>query len=158
MSWLKGLAGKAEDFLNQIDQNAAVALQKERKELNSNEALLTEVTWDGQQYNKGYAYGSEMSGGDVESCVINSLQLLILFLTRNVTNTSPRFTPPPTNGSNDSSVRTSPSLAGRSPVRAQKANSDDELIRFLNSSEPPVNRISEEVSFSALLLYFSPLS
>lgn len=67
MSWLKGLAGKAEDFLNQIDQNAAVALQKERKELNSNEALLTEVTWDGQPFNKGYAYGSEMSGGDVES-------------------------------------------------------------------------------------------
>jgi hypothetical protein len=89
--------------------------------------------------------------------VTNSLQLLILFLTRIVTNTSPRFTPPP-NGSNDSSVRTSPSLAGRSPVRAQKANSDDELIRFLNSSELPVNRISEEVSFSALLLYFSPLS
>lgn len=115
MSWLKGLAGKAEDFLNQIDQNAAVALQKERKELNSNEALLTEVTWDGQQSNKGI-----------------------------VTNISPRFSPPPTNGSNDGSVRTSPSLAGRSPVRAQKANSDDELIRFLNSSEPPVNRISEE--------------
>jgi hypothetical protein len=53
MSWLKGLAGKAEDFLNQIDQNAAVALQKERKELNSSEALLTEVTWDGQHSNKG---------------------------------------------------------------------------------------------------------
>jgi len=158
MSWLKGLAGKAEDFLNQIDQNAAVALQKERKELNSNEALLTEVTWDGQQSNKGYAYGSEMSGGDVDSCVTNFLQVLILFLTRNVTNISPRFTPPPTTGSNDGSVRTSPSLAGRSPVRAQKANSDDELIRFLNSSEPPVNRISEEVSFSVLLLYFSPLS
>jgi len=158
MSWLKGLAGKAEDFLNQIDQNAAVALQKERKELNSNEALLTEVTWDGQQSNKGYAYGSEMSGGDVESCVTNTLQLLILFLTRNVTNISPRFTPPPTNSSNDGSVRTSPSLAGRSPVRAQKANSDDELIRFLNSSEPPVSRISEEVSFNILLLYFSPLS
>jgi len=157
MSWLKGLAGKAEDFLNQIDQNAAVALQKERKELNSNDALLTEVTWDGQQSNKGYAYGSEMSGGDVDSCVTNFLQVLILFLTRNVTNISSRFTPP-TNGSNDGSVRTSPSLAGRSPVRAQKANSDDELIRFLNSSEPPVNRISEEVSFSVLLLYFSPLS
>lgn len=158
MSWLKGLAGKAEDFLNQIDQNAAVALQKERRELNSTEALLTEVTWDGQQSNNGYAYGSDMSGGEVVSCVTNSLQLLILFLTRNVTNISPRFTPPPTNGSNNGSVRTSPCLAGRSPVRAQKANSDDELIRFLNSSEPPVNRIAEEVSFIVLLLYFSPLS
>jgi hypothetical protein len=39
--WLKGLAGKAEDFVNQIGQNASVALQKERKELNSMEALLT---------------------------------------------------------------------------------------------------------------------
>ena len=52
MAWLKGLAGKAEDFLNQIDQNAAVALQKEKKEFNSNEPLLTEVTWDGQQPNR----------------------------------------------------------------------------------------------------------
>ncbi|GFG29421.1 hypothetical protein Cfor_02622 [Coptotermes formosanus] len=122
MSWLKGLAGKAEDFLNQIDQNAAVALQKERKELNSSEALLTEVTWDGQHSNKG-----------------------------NVTNRSPRFTPPlvwsPASGSNDSSVRASPSLGGRSPVRAPKANGDDELISFLNSSELPVDRVSEEVSF-----------
>lgn len=119
MSWLKGLAGKAEDFLNQIDQNAAVALQKERKELNSSEALLTEVTWDGQQSN-----------------------------TENVTNRSTRFTPPPvwspTNGSNDGSVRASPSLADRSPVRALKTNSDEELIKFLNSSEPPVDRTSEE--------------
>jgi hypothetical protein len=49
MAWLKDLAGKAEDFLNQIDQNAAVALQKERKELNASDTLLTEVTWDGQQ-------------------------------------------------------------------------------------------------------------
>lgn len=49
MAWLKDLAGKAEDFLNQIDQNAAVALHKESKELNTSETLLTEVTWDGQQ-------------------------------------------------------------------------------------------------------------
>jgi hypothetical protein len=51
MSWLKGLAGKAEDFLNQIDQNAAVALQKEKKEFSSRGPLLTEVTWEGQQSN-----------------------------------------------------------------------------------------------------------
>jgi hypothetical protein len=48
MAWFKDLAVKAEDFLNQIDQNAAVALHKERKELNTSETL-TEVTWDGQQ-------------------------------------------------------------------------------------------------------------
>nr|CAD7447550.1 unnamed protein product [Timema bartmani] len=42
MSWFKDLAGKAEILLNQIDQNAAVALQKE----NTSEHILTEVTWD----------------------------------------------------------------------------------------------------------------
>ncbi|XP_021929852.1 golgin subfamily A member 5 isoform X2 [Zootermopsis nevadensis] len=113
MSWLKGLAGKAEDFLNQIDQNAAVALQKERKELNSVEPLLTEVTWEGQQ-----------------------------------SNGSARFTPPPlrsvSSGSSVGSVRSSPSHGGRSPVLATKANSDDELIKFLNSSEPPIISVSEE--------------
>jgi hypothetical protein len=102
-----------------------------------------------------------MSGGDVDYCVTNSLQLLLLFLARNVTNRSTRFTPPPvwspTNGSNDGSVRASPSLADRSPVRALKTNSDEELIKFLNSSEPPVDRTSEEVSFIIFLLYFWPL-
>jgi hypothetical protein len=96
--------------------------------------------------------------GYVGYCAIIFSQLLLLFLTRNVTNRSPRFTPPPvwspTNGSNDGSLRASPSLADRSPVRAQKANNDDELITFLNSSEPPVDRISEEVSF--VILCFSP--
>ncbi|XP_049781678.1 golgin-84-like isoform X1 [Schistocerca cancellata] len=32
MAWFKDLAGKAEDLLNQIDQNAAVAFQNEKKE------------------------------------------------------------------------------------------------------------------------------
>lgn len=91
----------------------------------------------------------------------SSLPLLRLLLARNVTNRSPRFTPPlvwsPASGSNDSSVRASPSLGGRSPVRAPKANGDDELISFLNSSELPVDRVSEEVSFVVVLLYFLPL-
>ncbi|XP_066997516.2 golgin-84 isoform X2 [Anabrus simplex] len=45
MSWLKGLAGKAEDLLNQIDQNAAVAFQNE-KDSKKKEDTLTEVMWD----------------------------------------------------------------------------------------------------------------
>ncbi|PNF30873.1 Golgin subfamily A member 5 [Cryptotermes secundus] len=117
MAWLKDLAGKAEDFLNQIDQNAAVALHKERKE-NTSETLLTEVTWDGQQSKE------------------------------KVTSRPVRLTPPPTatttNGNNLRSIRSSPSLVGRSPVRQPKTSSDDELIKFLNSSKQPVSSILEE--------------
>lgn len=94
MSWLKGLAGKAEDFLNQIDQNAAVALQNDKKEEDLGETLLTDVTWDHGLHPKGDA---------------------------------PRLTPPP------ASTRSSPSQASRT----LKSNSDDELIKFLNSSEVP---------------------
>ncbi|XP_046389097.1 golgin-84 [Ischnura elegans] len=45
MSWLTGLAGKAEDLLNKIDQNAAIALQKgARSQTPVNDALLLEVS------------------------------------------------------------------------------------------------------------------
>lgn len=116
MAWLKDLAGKAEDFLNQIDQNAAVALQKERKELNASDTLLTEVTWDGQQSKE------------------------------EVTSRSARFTPPPTWSATNNLgfLRSSPSLVSRSPVRQPKTNSDDELIKFLNSSEQPVSILEEQ--------------
>jgi hypothetical protein len=60
-----------------------------------------------------------------------------------------------TNSSSVGFVRSSPSHAGRSPVLATKANSDDELIKFLNSSESPISSISEEVSSVNLLLYFT---
>lgn len=113
MAWLKGLAGKAEDFLNQIDQNAAVALQKDKKDFNTNEPLLTEVTWDGQLPN------------------------------RDIPSRPPRFTSPlsrpAVNGTGIGPVRSSPNLALHSPVKTPKPNSDDELIKFLNSTEVPAS-------------------
>ncbi|PSN34205.1 hypothetical protein C0J52_13135 [Blattella germanica] len=127
MAWLKGLAGKAEDFLNQIDQNAAVALQKDKKEFNANEPILTEVTWDGQ-FSKS---------GDAPS----------------------RFTPPlsmpKVNSNGLGSVRSSPNLAFRSPVRAPKPNNDDdELIKYLNSPEiastPSAEKAVKEVNGNAV--------
>ncbi|XP_069681007.1 golgin subfamily A member 5-like isoform X1 [Periplaneta americana] len=117
MSWLKGLAGKAEDFLNQIDQNAAVALQKEKREADAGETLLTDVTWEG--------LGPK---GDTS-----------------------RLTPPP------SSTRSSPSQTMRSP----KSNSDDELIKFLNSPEAPTpdeqQKVFEVCSPVAESRKFSPV-
>ncbi|XP_046609401.1 golgin-84 [Neodiprion virginianus] len=44
MAWLSGLAGKAENLLNKIDQNTAAVLSKEKQESESH-SLLTEVTW-----------------------------------------------------------------------------------------------------------------
>lgn len=43
MAWLTGLAGKAENLLNKIDQNTAAVLSKDRQA--DNYSSLTEVTW-----------------------------------------------------------------------------------------------------------------
>ncbi|KAG8239730.1 hypothetical protein J437_LFUL019233 [Ladona fulva] len=48
MSWLSGLAGKAEDLLNKIDQNAAIALQKEPvPQFRPRDSVVVEVSDDG---------------------------------------------------------------------------------------------------------------
>lgn len=89
---------------------------------------------------------------------VQFLTFLLLFHIRVVPYRSARFTPPPlrsvSSGSSVGSVRSSPSHGGRSPVLATKANSDDELIKFLNSSEPPIISVSEEVSCVVLYCYF----
>jgi hypothetical protein len=89
---------------------------------------------------------------------IKATLIISTFVAREVTSRSAGFTPPPTasvtNGHNLGSVRSSPSLVGRSPVRQPKTNSDDELFKFLNSSEQPVNSMLEEVSYIDFLTYF----
>ena len=42
MAWLSGLAGKAENLLNKIDQNTAAVLNKEK---NGIDGQLMEVKW-----------------------------------------------------------------------------------------------------------------
>lgn len=44
MSWISGIADKAEQFLVQIDENAAGKLQKKKSSKSKQEAILTEVT------------------------------------------------------------------------------------------------------------------
>lgn len=44
MAWLTGLAGKAENLLNKIDQNTAAVLSKDKNDLDLHNQL-TDVTW-----------------------------------------------------------------------------------------------------------------
>ncbi|KAK7865036.1 hypothetical protein R5R35_000051 [Gryllus longicercus] len=119
MAWLKGLAGKAEDFLNQIDQNAAVALQGDKKISSSKETLLTEVTWESQTPNRD-------------------------ILSKSTNNWSP-VTP-----ATIPTVRSTPNLNNLSPARSTpKKQNDEELISFLNSSEPiPKVEVTTQMSQS----------
>ncbi|XP_063225587.1 golgin subfamily A member 5 [Bacillus rossius redtenbacheri] len=111
MAWFKDLAGKAEDFLNQIDQNAAVALQKEK---GLNPDLLG---------------GVETSNGSEEIIQREGQPVPVpKKLFSSATKTSG-------NKSAFSSVRSSPNLASLAPTRTSTPHSDDELMKFLNSSE-----------------------
>lgn len=46
MSWISGIADKAEQFLVQIDENAAGKLQKKKSSKSTQEVILSEVKSD----------------------------------------------------------------------------------------------------------------
>ncbi|XP_039289386.1 golgin-84-like [Nilaparvata lugens] len=54
MAWLTGITGKAEEFLNKLDQNAAVVLQKEKSVKKFSNEQLVEVTTSSENLQKRY--------------------------------------------------------------------------------------------------------
>ncbi|RZF40437.1 hypothetical protein LSTR_LSTR013899 [Laodelphax striatellus] len=54
MAWLTGITGKAEEFLNKLDQNAAVVLQKEKSAKKLSSEQLVEVTTSAEHLQKRY--------------------------------------------------------------------------------------------------------
>lgn len=112
MSWLTDLAGKAENLLNKIDQNAAVVL----KDKNSLNEQLQDVIWKTTTSHNPQNF--EPSTGSVP--------------TRQISSPSPPQRSAPS-GSASPLRKPSPS---RSDTNHIKRNDDEDLLRFLNSSEP----------------------
>uniref|UniRef100_A0A8C1SNA9 Golgin subfamily A member 5 n=1 Tax=Cyprinus carpio TaxID=7962 RepID=A0A8C1SNA9_CYPCA len=127
MSWFVDLAGKAENFLNKVDQGAASALTK-----NTQKSSLSYETYSStQQHRDSISSSSHGSSAFISTAAgnINKSNATVLAGTANVSSTMPL----------GSSSKVSSNF-----VRPKKPEvNDDLLFDFLNSSDPPQSERKE---------------
>ena len=137
MSWIAGLAGKAEDFLNKVDQTAATALHKDDKMHQRSVAMAGSTNYSPYlvQDSKPASVRPNTLSPNVTS--VNS--------GANLSNSTsvPSNLHKMDNSHNSRSTKRSPaattpsgsSSARHSPVRTSKKDKDEELFEFLNSKD-----------------------
>lgn len=142
MSWFADLAGKAEDFLNKVDQGAATALSKsqERSFSSSFEGEILKPEYDPASYTSGptvthNAYASSLNApGYIAAAAGNIKKSNTAQLT--VTANVPSI---PSSSISSASNSTKPSTSFVRPRKSEQDVDDDMLFDFLNSSEPPIS-------------------
>ncbi|XP_066535304.1 golgin subfamily A member 5 [Hoplias malabaricus] len=166
MSWLADLAGRAEDFLNKVDQGAATALTKNSTRKSSLSSYSsTELVDSSQQssaaYNASYEAQHVYSGpshsqetpGFISAAAGNIKKATALAGTANVSSTTPVGSAPTNNSSG--AIRASSNF-----IRTKKPEVDDDLLfDFLNSSDPPQNErreVRSDVASRGIVLADSP--
>ncbi|XP_028836715.1 golgin subfamily A member 5 isoform X2 [Denticeps clupeoides] len=126
MSWLADLAGKAEDFLNKVDQGAAQALTKQQAQKSSFSSYDT--TNEVSQFN---LHNYRTAAPDTQSSPRERPDF-ISAAAGNIKKSSATHLSSENSGSSASSLKPSSSF-----VRPKKAElNDDLLFDFLNSSDP----------------------
>ncbi|KAL2099175.1 hypothetical protein ACEWY4_005655 [Coilia grayii] len=141
MSWFTDLAGKAEDFLNRVDQGAATALIKHQSRKDSfpssyndaetsqyNHADFSSVTPDTQHQ---YQTSVHDRGHDFISTAADNIKKSKATLLAGTANVS---TVTPLGSSSAGSTKASSTFVR--PKKDEDVN-DDLLFKFLNSSDPP---------------------
>ncbi|XP_041828565.1 golgin subfamily A member 5 isoform X2 [Melanotaenia boesemani] len=119
MSWFSDFAGKAEDFLNKVDQGAATALTFQTNPVAAHHDTFTSS-------HDAPSYISAAAGN------IKRSNATLLAGTANVPST------PSTSGSSiHNSTKTSSSFVR--PKKSEQDVNEDVLFDFLNSSDPPVS-------------------
>ncbi|XP_061700895.1 golgin subfamily A member 5 [Syngnathoides biaculeatus] len=135
MSWFAEIAGKAENFLNQVDQGAATALSKSQAK-----ASFLGSYYDGDGATVPPEYEAETGAPS------HHIPSFISSAAGNIKKSAPP--PVPTSAHKQASGRTSkapPSASSTSSsgfVKSKKSAhdvDDDMLFDFLNSSDPPVS-------------------
>lgn len=145
MSWFADLAGKAEDFLNKVDQGAATALSTNQARTSSfsssyeaEPAVKTNYSSAGYKADPAVTHHAYASSHDAPSFIsaaagnIKRSSATLLAGTANVAST------PSASGSG----ATNPAKTSSGFVRPRKSEQDvddDMLFDFLNSSDPPVS-------------------
>ncbi|XP_058471303.1 golgin subfamily A member 5 isoform X1 [Solea solea] len=143
MSWFTDLAGKAEDFLNKVDQGAATALTKNEARTSSFSSPFEEEPTVSPEYNTaGYkaetavthpTFPSSLSAPNFISAVAGNIKksnATLLAGTANVPST-----PSASGSSTSNSAKTSSGFVR--PKKSEQDVDEDMLFDFLNSSEPP---------------------
>ncbi|XP_048830960.1 golgin subfamily A member 5 isoform X1 [Brienomyrus brachyistius] len=139
MSWLADLAGKAEDFLNKVDQGAASALTKHQ----SRDATFYD-TPDSAHY--GTAYKPAVPEQQQSYHTSHDTPAFITAAASNIKKSSATLLAGTANSASasfDSAGSSGPGFTKASSnfVRPKKAEmNDDVLFDFLNSSDPTSNR------------------
>ena len=133
MSWLTGLAGKAEELLNKVDQQAATALHNEDSAAPAPKSG-NHQSWESHKDSSSGASGhsSYLSPAPTQQAAMSSMTA-----SKSVPSNLNRFD----NGFNSrsrKSISSSPVPQNGSP--AKKKDKDDELFEFLNSSTTVENK------------------
>lgn len=138
MSWFVDLAGRAEDFLNKVDQGAASALTKHSSHDLSSASfspLEPDVTPHSVPYEPHQSYTGHETHGFISAAAdnIKKSKATVLAGTANVTSTTLVGSAVSSSGSSGGAVKASSNF-----VRPRRSEVDDDLLfDFLNSSEPP---------------------
>ncbi|KAG7256910.1 hypothetical protein CRUP_036156 [Coryphaenoides rupestris] len=127
MSWFTDLAGKAEDFLNKVDQGAATALQKDGTEYPTDgggSAMMGQQSYESSSHHhhNTHSFISAAAGNIKRS---------------NTTTTTPLGSSSPSSASN--TARASSGFVRRK--KSLQDVDDDMLFDFLNSSDPPASSL-----------------
>ncbi|XP_037550546.1 golgin subfamily A member 5 [Nematolebias whitei] len=133
MSWFTDLAGKAEDFLNKVDQGAATALSKDQARTASLSSAYGGDEYGSTAFETGTSgpHHTYMSSHEASSFISTAAGNI----KRSVANTP---SPPPASGA--SAPNSAKNLAGFvRPRKSEPDVDDDMLFDFLNSSEPPAS-------------------
>lgn len=145
MSWFADFAGKAEDFLNKVDQGAATALTKNQLQTSSfsspggEEATVTHEYSNAEYKQHHHTYASSQNAPSYISAAAGSIKKSNVSLLAGTANVS---TAPSSSGSNFSNPAKMPSGFVR-PKKSEQDVDDDLLFDFLNSSDPPTNNRSD---------------
>lgn len=146
MSWLSGITGKAEDFLNKLDNSAAQALNVTKSEGENYTGTITGSIADHSSYKSTYSsHGGISSTGKSHSLSTKS----------NVGDPTSSFVSTPIKQKNVKSTTGTPGgslQSQKSPLTSDvttttksssssknKLDTDEALFEFLNSSEPVDN-------------------
>ncbi|KAK5617311.1 hypothetical protein CRENBAI_007909 [Crenichthys baileyi] len=150
MSWFTELAGKAEDFLNKVDQGAATALSKNQERTSSFSSPYGEEPAVTNEYNSAayktepavthHAYPSSRDAPIYISAVAGNIKKSSATLLAGTANVPSTPSGSGTSSSNSSSGVSNPAKTSAGFVRPKKSEQDvddDMLFDFLNSSDPP---------------------
>uniref|UniRef100_A0A674N5H8 Golgin subfamily A member 5 n=1 Tax=Takifugu rubripes TaxID=31033 RepID=A0A674N5H8_TAKRU len=139
MSWFADLAGKAEDFLNKVDQGAATALAKNEEGSPYEETVNSKYSIEGYTTEEAvtqHAHGSSETALSYISAAAGNIKksnVTVLAGTANITSRQEGIS-----DSGSSPTSSAKVLSGFVRPKKEKDLDDDLLFDFLNSSDPLV--------------------